>query len=86
MLGFKASVSNKIFSKFDAAITLCTLDLSLPREVDPENPIEAHPSDCHVFFVYNYPMTCGEELVFNPGTLACEPAEAVADSRPECAS
>ena len=61
-------------------------DLPLPREVDPENPIAAHESDCHVFYMFNYPMTCGEELVFNPGTLACEPAENVADSRPECAS
>ena len=54
--------------------------------MDPENPIAAHESDCHVFYVFNYPMTCGEELVFNPGNLACEPAENVADSRPECAS
>ena len=60
-------------------------DLPLPREVDPENPIAAHESDCHVFYMFNYPMTCGEELVFNTGTLACEPAENVADSRPECA-
>ena len=65
---------------------LSCIDLPLPREVDPENPIAAHESDCHVFYIFNYPMTCGEELVFNPGKLACEPAENVADSRPECAS
>ncbi|TRY63170.1 hypothetical protein TCAL_02088 [Tigriopus californicus] len=61
------------------------VDLPLPREVDPESPIVAHPDDCHVFYMFNYPMTCGEELVFNPDTLACEPAENVS-SRPECAS
>ena len=60
-------------------------ELALPREVDPESPIVAHPDDCHVYYVYNYPMTCGEELVFNPGTLACEPAANVAETRPECA-
>ena len=54
--------------------------------MDPENPIMAHPDDCHVYYIYNYPMTCGEELVFNPGTLACQDAASVADSRPECAA
>ena len=67
-------------------LLLLLADLPLPREVDPENPITAHESDCHVYYIFNYPMTCGEELVFNSGTLACEPAENVADSRPECAS
>lgn len=61
-------------------------DLALPREVDPEMPIVAHPSDCHVFYMFNYPMTCGEELVFDSETLACRPAADVAESRPECAS
>lgn len=60
-------------------------DLPLPREIDPENPVVAHESDCHVYYVYNYPMTCGEERVFNPGTLACDYPANVADSRPECA-
>uniref|UniRef100_A0A0K2UUV0 Chitin-binding type-2 domain-containing protein n=1 Tax=Lepeophtheirus salmonis TaxID=72036 RepID=A0A0K2UUV0_LEPSM len=57
------------------------VDLSLPREVDPENPIQAHPDDCKVFYVYNYPMTCGEELVFSQESLSCVPKE----KRPECA-
>ena len=30
-------------------------------------------------------MACGEERVFNPGTLACDYPANVADSRPECA-
>ena len=47
-------------------------------------PIVAHESNCHVYYVFNYPMTCGEELVFNPETLACQPAADVADARPEC--
>ena len=48
-------------------------DLPLPREVDPENPVQAHESECNVFYVYNFPMTCGEELVFHQGNLACVP-------------
>lgn len=61
------------------------VDLPLPREVDIENPVVAHETDCHVYYVYNYPMTCGEERVFNPATLVCDYPAAVADSRPECA-
>jgi hypothetical protein len=38
-------------------------DLGLPREVDKEKPVEGHKTDCKVFYIFNYPMTCGEELV-----------------------
>jgi len=56
--------------------------LPLPREVDPENPIAAHESACNIYYVYNFPMTCGDALVFEPELLACvEPAKS---SRDEC--
>jgi len=58
------------------------LDLPLPREVDAENPIAPHESACNIFYVYNFPMTCGDERVFEPTVLACVPP---ADStREEC--
>ncbi len=44
-----------------------------------------HETDCHVFYVYNYPMTCGPELVFHPKKLACVRPRNVASVRPECA-
>ena len=63
------------------------LELALPREdeITDENRVIAHPDDCKVFYIFNFPMTCGEELVFDPNRSACVPPEMVADSRPECA-
>ncbi len=61
---------------------LCYVDLALPREVDPEMPIAAHDSDCHVYYVYNYPMTCGEELVFDSEVMAC--VDPAMTTREEC--
>lgn len=44
-------------------------ELGLPREVNKEMPVEGHKDDCKVFYIFNYPMTCGEELViFQPLT------------------
>ncbi len=61
-------------------------DIGLPRKVDPDNPVEAHDSDCKIYYIFNYPMTCGDELVFNPVKLACMAPADVAEDRPECAA
>merc|ERR1712099_222111 len=34
------------------------------REVDIESPLSAHPSDPTVYYLYRFPMSCGE-LCFN---------------------
>jgi hypothetical protein len=52
-------------------------DLALPREIDPENPITRHADDCKFFYIYNYPMTCGEGQAFDDGLKACLAEEEV---------
>ncbi len=80
-----ASTLNACAAVNSSSLPLPPPELDVPREIDPENPVAAHPSDCHVYYIYNYPMTCGEESVFDPGTLSCRAPSDVAGSRPECA-
>ena len=47
------------------------LELALPREIDPENPIMRHPDDCKVYYIFNFPMTCGEGTAFSEELKAC---------------
>jgi len=66
---------------------ICDLwDLGLPRKVDPENPVEAHATNCKIYYIVNYPMTCGDELVFNSVKLACMAPADLAEDRSECAA
>ena len=46
-------------------------ELALPREIDPENPIMRHPDDCKVYYIFNFPMTCGEGTAFSEELKAC---------------
>lgn len=46
-------------------------ELALPREVNPEQPIERHADDCKIYYIYNFPMTCGEGQGFSKELLAC---------------
>ena len=50
-------------------------ELGLPREVDPEMPLVRHEDDCKIFYIYNFPMTCGEGMAFSNEKLACVPEE-----------
>merc|ERR1712142_664830 len=61
------------------------IELNLPREVDPENPIEKHETDCTAYYNFNAIMRCAELHLFNPETNTCEPEDKVKEIRPECA-
>ena len=42
------------------------------REVDIESPLSAHPSDPTVYYLYRFPMSCGELCFNGSGCGACE--------------
>merc|ERR1712077_74766 len=42
------------------------------REVDIESPLSAHPSDPSIYYIYRFPMSCGELCFNGSGCGACE--------------
>jgi len=42
---------------------------------DQENPVIPMEDDCRGFYLWGYPMTCGEGHRFNPGSFVCEEGE-----------
>ena len=47
------------------------------KETDLEMPVTADENDPHVYYIFRYPMTCGELCFTGAGCGACEeePAE-----------
>ena len=50
-------------------------DVVLPFEVDPDNPIQRHETDCTIYFNYRFPMKCGEGFAFSNQNQTCVPEE-----------
>merc|ERR1712086_874082 len=42
------------------------------KEIDSDNPVTGDESDPHVFYIYRYPMTCGELCFTGDGCGTCE--------------
>merc|ERR1711973_466423 len=74
-----------LFSLVEAKPWINDVELPLPREIDPENPVQPHETDCKKFYLFNAIMTCADLHLFNPGTVTCEPEDKVREARPECA-
>merc|ERR1712008_553667 len=51
------------------------------KEIDSDNPVTGDESDPHVFYIYRYPMTCGELCFTGDGCGTCEngPGQRTAD-------
>jgi len=42
---------------------------------DAESPVVPMEDDCRGFYLWGYPMTCGEGNRFNSGSFICEEGE-----------
>merc|ERR1712203_908837 len=45
-------------------------------EVDFESPLSAHPSDPSIYYIYRFPMSCGELCFNGSGCGECDAAAA----------
>jgi len=54
----------------------------LPIEVSLATPIQRHPEDCTVYFIYNIPYQCPEGMAFDMKDLVCVEEDAADCPRP----
>jgi len=54
----------------------------LPIEVSLATPIQRHPEDCTVYFIYNIPYKCPEGMAYDMKDLACVEEDAADCPRP----
>merc|ERR1719433_750017 len=54
----------------------------LPIEVSLATPIQRHPEDCTVYFIYNIPYQCPEGMAFDMMDLVCVEEDAADCPRP----